>query len=67
MAPLRLTDGQMATVINAARPLPPDKRSVLLERIAGNLQQLGYLRVSESDLECAVRLALQGLLHAPAA
>jgi hypothetical protein len=52
----------------AAKPLPPDKRSVLLERTAAHLQQLGYLRVSDDDVERAVKVAVRGLLHAaPAA
>jgi hypothetical protein len=37
-----LNDAQLALVMTAARPLPPDKRSVLLERIAGHLGQLGF-------------------------
>jgi hypothetical protein len=51
----------------AATPLPADKRSVLLERIAGRLNLLGLTRPTDRDVLIAVRAALRGLSQAPAA
>jgi hypothetical protein len=67
MTPLRLTDFQLNAVITAAGPLPPEKRSICLERIAAYLRQIGYAKVRDDDVERAIRRAIQGLLHAPAA
>jgi hypothetical protein len=67
MTPLRLTDEQLAFIMATATPLSPDKRAVLLERTAAHLARLGYLHVTDADLDDAVRLALRGLRHAPAA
>jgi hypothetical protein len=53
--------------MTAAGPLPVDKRSAFLERVAAHLGRLGYSRVKDSDVESAVRKSLKGLLHAPAA
>jgi hypothetical protein len=66
--PIALSDAQLRLVQTAAGPLSPDKRSVLLERVAAQLGQLGYRRVRDSDVERAVMVSLRGLLqHAPAA
>jgi hypothetical protein len=54
-------------VMTAGEPLPPDKRSAFLERVAGYLQQTGYRQVRDVDVESAVLKSLKGLLHAPAA
>src|SRR5258706_12793758 len=68
MMVLALSDAQLRLVQMAAGPLPPDKRSVLLERVAAQLGQLGYRRVKDGDVERAVMVSLRGLLqHAPAA
>jgi hypothetical protein len=67
MSPLRLTDAQLTAVMHASRPLSPEKRVVLLVRIAGYLGQLGYSRVRNADVQDAVQRALRGLCHAPAA
>jgi hypothetical protein len=64
-AALALSDSQLATVMAAATGLPPDKRSVFLERIAAQLGQIR--RPSDADVERAARAALKGLLQAPAA
>jgi hypothetical protein len=58
--PLALRDNQLRTVIAAAASLPPEKRSVFLQRIAAQLQRI-------RRLEHAARLALRGLMQAPAA
>jgi hypothetical protein len=65
--PIALSDAQLRLVRTAAGPLPPDKRSVLLGRVAAHLGQLGYRRVRDVDVESAVLKSLKGLLHEPAA
>jgi hypothetical protein len=54
-------------VMTAGEPLPPDKRSAFLARVAGYLQQTGYRHVRDRDVERATMKSLKGLLHAPAA
>jgi hypothetical protein len=49
----------------AAGPLDPTKRTVLTERIAAELKRVR--RPGDQDIEAATRVALRGLLHAPAA
>jgi hypothetical protein len=58
---------QLRVVMTAAQPLTPDKRAVLLQRVAGQLGSLGSRRVGDADVERAVMVSLRGLLHAPAA
>jgi hypothetical protein len=65
MMPLALSDSQLRLVTEAAWPIPVDKRGAFLQRIAGHLQQLGYRRVQDVDVERAVSVSLRGLLHAP--
>jgi hypothetical protein len=64
---IALSDAQLKLVTEAARPIPVDKRGAFLQRIAGHLQQLGYRRVQDVDVERAISAASRGLLHAPAA
>ena len=59
--PVALSDGQLRQVMIAARPLPPEKRSLLLERIAAKLALCGSS--TDRDVEAAIRLALVGLIH----
>ena len=40
--PLRLTDAQLRAVLIAGGPLPPEKQSAFLERVAGHLRLVGY-------------------------
>ena len=63
---LALSDDQLAIVMTAAGVLPPEKRSVFLERIAARLN-LRYPRlpISDTDLSKAIRSALTGLAPAP--
>jgi hypothetical protein len=59
-----LTDNQLSAIMAAASPLPPEKRSVLLERTAAHLQLYGRRsgrRFSDTDVACAVRASLLGL------
>jgi hypothetical protein len=45
--------------------LPPEKRSVFLERVAAQLSLRGS-RFDDRDLDDAVRLALRRLIHSAA-
>jgi hypothetical protein len=52
-------------VMVAAGPLPPEKRTLLLERIAAKLNH-GPAFFSDGDVEAAITAALSGLVHEPA-
>jgi hypothetical protein len=67
MSVVALRDFQLQLVMSAAKPLPVDKRAAFLERVGAHLGRLGYRHVQDADVERAVRAALKGLLHAPAA
>ena len=62
--PVALSDAQLHMVMTAASPLPVEKRSVL-QRIAGRLALHGSF--TDRDVEAAIRFALVGLTHEPAA
>ena len=49
----------------AAQPLAVEKRACFLERIAAELARIR--RPDDRDVDHAVRAALRGLMHAPAA
>jgi len=57
-----LNDAQLDRVACAARSLSPDKRALLLRRIAADLQ----FRAGD-DIDRVLARALRGLLHGPAA
>jgi hypothetical protein len=62
-----LTDNQLAQIMAAARPLDPAKHPTFLERVAGHLRQIGFMRVQDEDIDRAIRAAISGLVHeAPA-
>jgi hypothetical protein len=63
---LALSDSQLQIVMAAAGGLSPEKRSVLLERIAARLRLYGANAV-DADFERVVQSALSGLIHNPAA
>jgi len=62
-AELALTDDQLANVMTVAADLPPDKRGVLLQRIAARLQ-LGNNATTFADDQVAdaIKRALPGLI-----
>ena len=64
-AMLGLTDHQLDTVMDSARAVPVERRSVFLERTAAMLR----LRrpFTDDDVADVVRLALCGLVRAPTA
>jgi hypothetical protein len=65
--PISLSDRQLETVLAAAGPLPPDKRTLLLERIGAMLNLRGRGHFNDADVDAAIRRAIEGLLHEPAA
>ena len=62
---IRLTDRQLQTVMVAASSLAVDKRACFLQRIAAALGRVR--RPGDQDVERAARVALRGLMQAPAA
>jgi hypothetical protein len=68
---IALSDSQLARVMTAAVPLSPEKRSVLLERIAAHLKLHGHRGCGrcygDADIEAALASGLQGLAHKSAA
>jgi hypothetical protein len=62
---LALSDQQLAAVMIAAGPVPPEKRGLFLERIAARLRLLR--RFDDAELDQAVALALCGLIQESAA
>jgi hypothetical protein len=62
------TDHQLRFITVCCTPLPIDKRSVFLERLAAHLKMETRLRhPSDRDLEDATTVALRGLMHGSAA
>ena len=64
---LGLTDSQLATVMDAARTLPVEKRDLYLQRIAAMLTMRGRGHVTDADVSDVAMLALTGLARQPAA
>jgi hypothetical protein len=62
---VRLDDRQLKIVMTAAASLPVEKRHAFLGRIAAELERVR--RPGDRDVETAARVALKGLLQAPAA
>ena len=61
-----LNDAQLATVMTTAGTLPAEKRMTFIERIAARVRLRGS-RLTDADLDTAIRTALQGLIHNSAA
>jgi hypothetical protein len=57
----------MQIVTSGAEPLPVEKRSLFLQRIGAHLRLRGFRHPSDEDVDRAVRAALRGLRHEPAA
>jgi hypothetical protein len=64
---MRLNGKQHETVNAAAARVPTEKRAIFLLRVNAHLDHIGYGRVSDSDVEWAVRRGLSGLVQEPAA
>jgi len=63
---LALKSHQIAIVAAAADKLPTEKRSVFLQRVAGQLQLRGS-RASDDDLGKMIHRAMSGLIQDTAA
>ena len=64
---LGLTDSQLTTVMDMARVLPVEKRSIYLKRIAAMLMMRGRGHFNDADVGDVAKLALTGLAQQPAA
>ena len=60
---LGLTDTQLATVMDAARTLPVEKRDLYLQRIAAMLTMRGRGHITDADVADVAKLALCGLIQ----
>jgi hypothetical protein len=58
---ISLSDRQLKSVMATARRLPPEKRRLLLERLAASLQLRG--RYTDDDVVAATQVALRGLVQ----
>ena len=56
-----LTDCQLAVIMDAARPLPVEKRDVYLQKIAAMLMMRGRGHYNDGDVSDVAKLALIGL------
>jgi hypothetical protein len=65
--PFALTDHQLQLVLAACQPLAPEKRIVLMERIAAALRIQGIRRPANVDIERPLSKGLHGLMQTPAA
>jgi len=61
-----LDNDQLAKIMFAASGLPPEKRGVFLERVGARLGLRGS-QLTDSNLDNAIQIALQGLVHNSAA
>jgi hypothetical protein len=62
---ISLNDAQLKIVMQAASGLPPEKRTLLLERIGASPSLRLHRRFSDTDLADVVQQALRGLVHEP--
>jgi hypothetical protein len=64
---LALSDSQLKTLMTFAADIPPDKRSMFLERVGAMLAMRGRGHFNDEDVADVARLALTGLTRQPAA
>lgn len=64
---MRLNGKQHDMVNAAAARVPSEKRITFLLRVNAHLDHVGYGRVSDDDVDWAVRKALSGLIQEPKA
>jgi hypothetical protein len=60
--PLALSDAQLKTVMLFAAAIPPEKRSMFLERIGAMLAARGRGHFNDDDVAEVAQLALTGLV-----
>jgi hypothetical protein len=66
--PLALSDKQLELVMTAAQPLDPDKRVLLLERVAARLRfTVSGARPSDADVAKILDRCIRGLITGSAA
>jgi hypothetical protein len=63
LPPFRLSDAQLEQLMAAAAPLDPDKRALLLTRVAARLRCNGSVEPTDGDVEAALTAGLRGLRH----
>jgi len=63
---LALTDSQLAVIMTACQPLPPEKRITLMERVVASLKRRGLRRPTDADIERAMREGMRGLVQGAA-
>jgi hypothetical protein len=64
---LALSDPQLKTVMLFAATIPPEKRSMFLERVAAMLALRGRGHFNDDDVADVAKLAMAGLIQQPAA
>ena len=64
--PVSLTTSQLERIMTAAGPLPAEKRSLLLERVAASLKPQGIRRPTDAEIERAMRESMRGLVQGAA-
>jgi hypothetical protein len=63
--PLALSDAQLKTVMTIAAAIPPEKRSMFLQRVSAMLVIRG--RFDDADVVAVAKLACSGLARSSAA
>jgi len=58
-----LSDSQLRTLMTAAADMPPEKRSMFLERVGAMLALRGRGHFNDADVADVVALASCGLVH----
>lgn len=59
-----LTDRQLGLLMEAAKPLPPEKRALFLERVGAMLRnRIAGRRLDDDDLIDVTALARRGLMQ----
>jgi hypothetical protein len=61
---IRLSDDEVAAILQAARPIPRDRRKAFLVAVADELQRLGALR-GEGSSHRIVKLVARQFFDAP--
>jgi hypothetical protein len=57
------SDAQIFAIRTAAKGLPPEKRSLYLQRVNAFVEQRHGNRFTDSDVDTAVKIALSGLVQ----
>jgi hypothetical protein len=60
---ISLTDSQLFYIQEAAKNLPPENRSLFLERLAAHLEKRRGGLFIDNDVAVAAKIAVAGLVH----